>query len=111
MNVLGHSGNLKTIIQLIHRSEVTPPLRLLLRRRLRLLRLLQRLNVMDTTRRLLLLLRRRLNVMDTTDSSITDAMLLDRRPMGVLDQGTTGWVCVSYGPMIGGCCCCCCCNG
>ena len=83
MNVLGHSGNLKTIIQLIHRSEVTPPLRLLLRRRLRLLLLLQRLNVMDTTRRLLLL-RRRLNVMDTTDSSITDAMLLDRCPTVVV---------------------------
>ena len=95
MTALGHFGNLKTIIQLIHRSEVTPPLRLLLLRRLRLLLLLlQRLNVMDTTRRLLLLLRRRLNVMDTTDSSITDAMLLDRRPMGVLDQGTNGWVCV-----------------
>ena len=29
---------------------------------------------------LLLLLLRRLNVMDTTDSSITDAMLLDKRP-------------------------------
>ena len=94
MTALGHFGNLKTIIQLIHRSEVTPPLRLLLLRRLRLLLLLlQRLNVMDTTR-LLLLLRRRLNVMDTTDSSITDAMLLDWRPMGVLDQGTNGWVCV-----------------
>ena len=92
MTALGHSGNLKTIIQLIHRSEVTPPLRLLLLRRLRLLMLLlQRLNVMDTTR-LLLLLRRRLNVMDTTDSSITDAMLLDRRPMGVIDQGTNAWV-------------------
>ena len=45
-------------------------------------------------RLLLLLLLQRLIVMDTSDSSITDAVLLDRRPMGVLDQGTTAWVCV-----------------